>query len=145
MDSEDGHQHFESTITMARAPPHQSRNHCECNTLQQREPLVAVVPTKEGSHSMLEPDQWNSVLSRVTGTIYRNTERISSNALLNLLQVGPDTVTRQKVGKRARICFPSVRSGCLPSCSIAHRAGKQTRPTLTNLRCWQDVRRTVGG
>jgi hypothetical protein len=53
---------------------------------------------------MLEPDQWDSVLSRARGTIYRNTERISSNALLNLLEVGPDPVTRQKVGKRA--CFP---------------------------------------
>ena len=49
---------------------------------------------------MLEPDQWDAVLSRVTGTIYRGTERISSNALLNLLEVGPDPVTRQKVGKR---------------------------------------------
>jgi predicted phosphoadenosine phosphosulfate sulfurtransferase len=36
---------------------------------------------------MLEPDQWDAVLSRVSGTIY--TERISSNALLNLLEVGP--------------------------------------------------------
>jgi hypothetical protein len=34
------------------------------------------------------------------GTIYRGTERISSNALLNALQVGPDPVTRQKVAKR---------------------------------------------
>jgi len=50
---------------------------------------------------MLEPDQWDAVLSRINGTIYRNTERISSNALLNLLKVGPDPVTRQKVGKRA--------------------------------------------
>jgi len=30
---------------------------------------------------MLEPDQWDSVLSRARGTIYRNTERISSNAV----------------------------------------------------------------
>ena len=50
---------------------------------------------------MLEPDQWDAVLSRITGTVYRSTERISSNALLNLLEVGPDPVTRQKVGKRA--------------------------------------------
>jgi hypothetical protein len=49
---------------------------------------------------MLEPDQWDSVLGSITGTIYRNTERISSNALLNLLEVGPDPVTRQKVAKR---------------------------------------------
>jgi hypothetical protein len=32
----------------------------------------------------------------------RGTERISSNALLNLLEVGPDPVTRQKVAKRLR-------------------------------------------
>ena len=37
---------------------------------------------------MLEPDKWESALSRARGTIYRNTERISSNALLNLLEVG---------------------------------------------------------
>ena len=43
---------------------------------------------------------WDAVLSTVTGTIYRGTERISSNALLNLLEVGPDPVIRQKVAKR---------------------------------------------
>jgi hypothetical protein len=49
---------------------------------------------------MLEPEHWNSALSSVTGTVYRGTERISSNALLNLLEVGPDPVFRQKVAKR---------------------------------------------
>jgi hypothetical protein len=49
---------------------------------------------------MLEPDQWESVLSRARGSIYRGVERISSNALLNLLQVGSDLGTRQKMGKR---------------------------------------------
>ena len=49
------------------------------------------------STNMLEPDQRDAVLSRVSGTIYRGTERISSNALLNLVEVGPDPVTRQKV------------------------------------------------
>ena len=48
---------------------------------------------------MLEPDQWDAVLSRITGAVYRGTERISSNALLNLLEVGPDPVIRQKVAK----------------------------------------------
>src|SRR5262249_31043907 len=57
------------------------------------------VPTN-GPAIMLPPDQWDSVLSRARGTIYRNTERISSNALLNLLEVGPDQVTRQRIGKR---------------------------------------------
>jgi hypothetical protein len=51
---------------------------------------------------MLEPDQWDAVLSRIPGTIYRGTERVSSNALLNLLEVGPDPVLRQKVAKRLR-------------------------------------------
>jgi hypothetical protein len=57
---------------------------------------------------MLEPDQWDAVLSRITGTIYRGTERISSNALLNVLEVGPGPVTRQKVGKRLRV-LPRAR------------------------------------
>jgi hypothetical protein len=57
------------------------------------------VPTNE-STNMLEPDQWDPVLGSVTGTVYRGTERISSNALLNLLEVGPDPIIRQKVGKR---------------------------------------------
>jgi hypothetical protein len=59
------------------------------------------VPTNE-STNMLEPDQWEDVLSKITGTVYRGTERISSNALLNLLEVGPDPVTRQRVAKRLR-------------------------------------------
>jgi hypothetical protein len=49
---------------------------------------------------MLEPDQWDSVLGSVTGTIVRGSERISSNRLLDALGVGPDPVLRQKVGKR---------------------------------------------
>jgi hypothetical protein len=48
---------------------------------------------------MLEPDQWDTALSRITGTVYRGTERISSASLLDLLEVGPDPVTRQKVAK----------------------------------------------
>ena len=49
---------------------------------------------------MLEPDQWDSVLGSVTGTIYRGTERISSNALLNALGVPNDPTLRKKTGKR---------------------------------------------
>jgi hypothetical protein len=45
---------------------------------------------------MLEPDQWDTVLGSVAGTVYRGTERISSNALLALLEVGPDPVTGRK-------------------------------------------------
>jgi hypothetical protein len=49
---------------------------------------------------MLGLEQWNSTLSSITGTLVRGTERVTSNALLNVLEVGPDPVTRQKVGKR---------------------------------------------
>jgi hypothetical protein len=49
---------------------------------------------------MLEPDQWDAVLSRITGKVYRGTERISSNVLLNALEVGADPIIRQKVAKR---------------------------------------------
>ena len=52
---------------------------------------------------MLELDQWDAVLSRITGTVYRGTERISSNALLNALEVGPDPIGRQKVAKRVAV------------------------------------------
>ena len=38
------------------------------------------------ARTMLEPDEWDSVPGSVTGTIYRGTERISSNALLNALE-----------------------------------------------------------
>jgi len=37
---------------------------------------------------MLPPEECDSVLGSITGTIYRGTERVSSNALLNLLEVG---------------------------------------------------------
>jgi hypothetical protein len=63
------------------------------------------------------------VLSRITGTIYRGTERISSNALLNLLEVGPDPVTRQKVAKRLRA---SMRR--LTPVSIAQRLWNEKSP-----------------
>jgi hypothetical protein len=56
--------------------------------------------THNRTRNMLQPEHWNSALSSITGTVYRGTERISSNALLNLLEVGPDPVLRQKMGKR---------------------------------------------
>jgi hypothetical protein len=70
----------------------------------------------EGGNKMLEADRWPEVLGRVTGTVYRGTERISSNALFNLLEVGPDPVTRQKVD---RGCdpgpeFPELAAGGAP-------------------------------
>jgi hypothetical protein len=64
---------------------------------------------------MVEPDQWEAVLSTVSGTIYRGTERISSNALLNLLGVGADPVTRQKVAKRAQRRSVRMRTAGSPN------------------------------
>jgi hypothetical protein len=49
---------------------------------------------------MLELEQWNSALSSITGTLVRGTERVSTARCLDLLEVGPDPSTRQKVGKR---------------------------------------------
>jgi hypothetical protein len=49
---------------------------------------------------MIEPDQWDSVLGRITGTLVRGTERVSTAHCLDLLEVDPDPSTRQKVGKR---------------------------------------------
>jgi len=71
---------------------------------------------------MLEPDQWDAVLGRITGTVYRGTERISSNALLNLLEVGPDPVIRQKVGKRVKCTEPVGRPVFFPEL-VARGAG----------------------
>jgi hypothetical protein len=42
----------------------------------------------------------DQVLSRITGTLVRGTERVSTAHCLDLLDVGPDPSTRQKVGKR---------------------------------------------
>ena len=42
----------------------------------------------------------SEVLATVNGTAHRSTERTSSNRLLDLLGVGGDPVTRQKVAKR---------------------------------------------
>jgi hypothetical protein len=50
------------------------------------------------------------VLLHITRTIYRGTERISSNALLNLLEVGPDPPNPERLkrleasGRRLRSC-----------------------------------------
>jgi hypothetical protein len=63
---------------------------------------------------MLEPDQWDSVLGRVAGTVYRGTERTSSNALLNLLEVDPDPITRQKVAKRPKNVKPRLSGRVFP-------------------------------
>src|SRR5262249_16219352 len=57
------------------------------------------VPTT-GPANMLELDQWNSALSSITGTLVRGTERVSTGHCLDLLEVGPDPVLRQRVAKR---------------------------------------------
>lgn len=49
---------------------------------------------------MLEPDQWDAVLSTITGTVYRGTERIGSAVVLNLLGVPANQQERAKAGKR---------------------------------------------
>jgi hypothetical protein len=72
---------------------------------------------------MLEPEHWNSAFSSITGTLVRGTERVSSNALLNLLETGPDPSTRQKVGKRTNSC----RSG------IEHRMVRRGNSASTGL------------
>jgi len=87
---------------------------------------------------MLEPDQWDSVLGSVKGTIVRGTERVSSNRLLDLLKVGPDPVTRQRIGKRLvvrmrRLGWTGPRAMRIPA-ENGHAAGSsgywrlQSRP-----------------
>ena len=44
----------------------------------------------------------DSVLSSITGTLVRGTERVSTAHCLDLLEVGPDPVLRQRVAKRLR-------------------------------------------
>ena len=49
---------------------------------------------------MLEPDQWDSILGSVTGTIVHGSERVSSNRLMDLLGVENAPTRRREVGKR---------------------------------------------
>ena len=78
---------FAASLSVPPTPPGQGEN-------------SGFFQRRRGGEVLLEPDQWDAVLSRITGTVYRGTERISSATLLNLLEVGPDPVTRQKVAKR---------------------------------------------
>jgi len=96
---------------------------------------------------MLEPDQWDRVLGSVTGTIYRGTERVSSNALLNLLEVGPDPVTRQRMGKRLpavmrRLGWTGPRAMRIPA-DNGHAAGANGYWRLPSRLRQPDV--SVGG
>jgi len=47
---------------------------------------IDLYPRKDPQRA--EPNEWESVLSGARGTIYRGTERISSNRLLDLLGRG---------------------------------------------------------
>jgi hypothetical protein len=76
------------------------------------------IPTK-GPAIMLGLEQWNSTLSGITGTLVRGTERITSSALFNALEVGPDPSTRQKVGKRTETSSPVPPARFSLSCSRA--------------------------
>jgi hypothetical protein len=82
------------------------------------------LPTKEPT-KMIEPDQWDAVLSRIAGTVYRCTERISSNALLNLLVVGPDPVHPAEGAKRPTI--PSAPRGRAETLSCPARPLRDCR------------------
>ena len=98
---------------------------------------------------MLEPDQWDSVLGSVKGTIVRGTERVSSNRLLDLLKVGPDPVTRQRIGKRLvvrmrRLGWTGPRAMRIPA-ENGHAAGSsgywrlQSRPPRPAVNVEGDV------
>jgi hypothetical protein len=87
---------------------------------------------------MLEPEQWDSALSNIAGALVRGTERISSNAVLNLLDVGPDPVLRQRMAKRVvshmrRLQWSGPRGMRIPGTrgtvqGYLRRPGQLTRP-----------------
>src|SRR5262245_44770723 len=60
---------------------------------------MPAVPHQGPAH-MLEPSQWHSALSSITGTLVRGTERVATAQCLDLLGVGPDPVLRQRLAKR---------------------------------------------
>jgi hypothetical protein len=49
---------------------------------------------------MLPFDQWNEVLSKLRGTVFRDAERLPSAAVLDALQVGGSQYERANVAKR---------------------------------------------
>jgi hypothetical protein len=62
---------------------------------------------------MLEADQWDRVLANVKGTIVGGTDRVSSNRLLDLLDVGPDPGSgrgwERGDGRTRRVTFSQQR------------------------------------
>ena len=102
---------------------------------------------------MLEAEYWNSALSSITGTLYRSTERVSTAHCLDLLEVGPDPSTRQKVGKRLvshmrRLGWTGPRAMRMPGTNGTvqgywRRPGQLPRPHVAGMpvtgELWDDV------
>jgi hypothetical protein len=89
---------------------------------------------------MLAPDQWDSVLGSISGTVHRGIERVSSNALLSALDVGPDPIVRQQVAKRVRPTMkrlgwigPRGITGALPG--LAATGGNRREKALASCCC----------
>ena len=85
---------------------------------------------------MLPADQWPQVLANVRGTIVRGTERVSSNRLMDLLEVENDPTRRREMGKRLRapmraLGWQGPRGMRIPG-ENEHRAGASAywRPLL---------------
>ena len=97
---------------------------------------------------MLEPDQWDSALSRARGTIYRNTERISSNAVrplhskyFRLCDPHPITENRIDAAQRAGQACDAKRIAPFPTRSTQGfivaaigRAARYIRERMTQHR-----------
>jgi hypothetical protein len=104
---------------------------------------------------MLEHDQWDAILSRITGTVYLSTERVSTAYCLDLLDVGPDPVLRQRVGKRLvshmrRLGWTGPRAMRIPA-ENGHAAGSSgywrlpSRPPQPAVNVEGDIEADVQG
>jgi hypothetical protein len=54
---------------------------------------------------MLEPDQWDEVISRLQGVVYRGTERLASSVVLDALGVPPTQQDRRREGKPVSVAM----------------------------------------
>jgi hypothetical protein len=73
--------------------------------------LSPSVPTSNSASSapkMLEPDQWDSVLSRLTGSVHRGIEKIRTATVLDAL--GLSTLKRGLQQQEAKRLIPHMRS-----------------------------------
>jgi hypothetical protein len=78
---------------------------------------------------VLEPNEWDSVLSGARGTIYRGTERISSNRLLDQLgRVRQNEFLERLAGMDLAHCGLAVLlpSGVIGAC---HTLSRPTSPS----------------